>query len=820
MDDRRKKRGNNQSVNMDTNTNNGYNQNNNMNSGFYNNSNMNNGFNNQNNNMNNGFNNQNNNMNNGFNNQNNNMNNGFNNQNNNMNNGFNNQNNNMNNGFNNQNNNMNNGFNNQNNNMNNGYNQNNNMNNDITHLGYQEKQYKTGSLEENTVVAKTSKLSRIFLFGFYLIFIVIGIMAFFLIKSDKYQFYLKNDEVTIFSGSTYQVELIPKNMRYFDMLNYDYKIADESIATVDEFGNITAVGTGTTTLKISLSPGFTSKTMKIHSEKIEITNIELVIDRGENIERKGSIELLPDQNFTLKPIANGREDLNLTVKYSSSNTDVAVVDEYGNVTAKGSGTAIISGERDGVIGSITVVVKKKNAPTPTSPPVGPTPTPGSNPTGTPVEATPTPMVVQSISFSNSNITLYKGSTVTLDVNVVPNELSNAQLTWSSSNPSVATVANGVVTGKGDGTATITATTSNGKSATCNVTVSSQAIKIDKLTLSGSSVTIYVGNSAKFGVTISPSNATVRDVKWSSSDSNIATVNQSGIVTGKSAGTTTIVVSTADGSIKATATVKVISPTPTPVPTKTPASTPTPKVTQAPTTKPTTKPTNTAAPKVTKVSLGLRNPFYKNVGDAAFTISPIVEPSTASGYTIKWSSSNPSVASVDKNGVVTVSKDKSMAGKSTVITAEINGVKGTAELRLNQIKDPKPTTAPTNTATVDQPKGADVTAAEVTLKTTELAVSKGGTATFTVKVSKAAGKIKVTSSNKNILTVTPKSVSAEDEDIKDICVGEVCFFDKWTITYTVTGVSAGTAYVNVTIDDLANYDGKVVTGSGKVGVLVK
>ena len=123
---------------------------------------------------------------------------------------------------------------------------------------YVEKEHNDNYLEEHTVVTKASKVSRIVLVGFYALFIVIGVLVFFMLRADRYEFYLVKDEVKINSGSTYQVELTPKNVRYFDYLNYKYEVANPSIATVDEFGTLTVVGTGQTTLTISMKP-FTSK---------------------------------------------------------------------------------------------------------------------------------------------------------------------------------------------------------------------------------------------------------------------------------------------------------------------------------------------------------------------------------------------------------------------------------------------------------------------------------------------------------------------------------------------------------------------------------
>ena len=137
--------------------------------------------------------------------------------------------------------------------------------------------------------------------------------------------------------------------------------------------------------------------------------------------------------------------------WSSSNTSVATVDSNGKVTAKASGTA-------------TITVKTANGKTASC-----------NVTVQAVQAVPT-----SVSLNKTSLTLDVGKSYTLTKTVSP---SNAvtSYTWRSSNTSVATVdKNGKVTAKASGTATITVKTSNGKTATCKVTVNLPAPQITGL----------------------------------------------------------------------------------------------------------------------------------------------------------------------------------------------------------------------------------------------------------------------------------------------------------------------------------------------------
>ena len=223
--------------------------------------------------------------------------------------------------------------------------------------------HKDNYLENHTSLTKGSKASKLILYGFYGLILLVGVVVFFIMRSDRYAFYLVKDEVSINSGSSYQVELTPKYIRYFDYLNYKYEIEDEEIAKVDEFGTVTAIKSGTTTLKISLSPGFSSKKMRIISNASNIENISLLVYKNNKLQSGNTVVMEVDQTITLKAIADNDDKSFIDVLYSSNNESVITVDEFGNVTAKKAGEAVIKGMKDGITGEMTVTVKEKETPT-------------------------------------------------------------------------------------------------------------------------------------------------------------------------------------------------------------------------------------------------------------------------------------------------------------------------------------------------------------------------------------------------------------------------------------------------------------------------
>lgn len=149
-----------------------------------------------------------------------------------------------------------------------------------------------------------------------------------------------------------------------------------------------------------------------------------------------------------------------------------------------------------------------------------------------------------IKLDQDKVTLGVGETATLKATIEPEEATNKNVTWSSSDDTTVTVEDGVVTGKKVGTATITAETSNGLKATAEVIV--KEIAVTKVTLSETTATMTIGGELELTATIEPKNATNQRLTWSSSDTGVATVDSNGKVTAKAAGTATITATAASG----------------------------------------------------------------------------------------------------------------------------------------------------------------------------------------------------------------------------------------------------------------------------------
>ena len=152
--------------------------------------------------------------------------------------------------------------------------------------------------------------------------------------------------------------------------------------------------------------------------------------------------------------------------------------------------------------------------------------------------------VTSVAISGATggkLSVKKGASAQLTATVNPSNATDRTVAWKSSDASVATVANGKVTGVKAGTATVTAT-AGGKSASVAVTVTEDVVKVESVKITGATggkLSVAKGASKQLGATVGPDDATYKTVTWTSSNTAVATVDRTGKVTGVKAGTATI-----------------------------------------------------------------------------------------------------------------------------------------------------------------------------------------------------------------------------------------------------------------------------------------
>lgn len=218
------------------------------------------------------------------------------------------------------------------------------------------------------------------------------------------------------------------------------------------------------------------------------------------------------------------------VIWKTSNQGVATVTN-GIVTAKSVGEAVItatSEENQGISASCTITVSSDG-----------------------------PVRVSGVTLSETSLSLNVGESRTLTAGILPSNAADKSVTWKTSNPGVATVINGTVSAKSVGTATITVETNDGGfTRTCAVTVN--AVQISSMTIEPSAVNIETKSTKQLSVNVYPSAASKSGLVWQSSNTNVATVSTSGLVTGKSAGTADITVVAPNGVKSSACRVNVVS----------------------------------------------------------------------------------------------------------------------------------------------------------------------------------------------------------------------------------------------------------------------
>lgn len=162
--------------------------------------------------------------------------------------------------------------------------------------------------------------------------------------------------------------------------------------------------------------------------------------------------------------------------------------------------------------------------------------------------------VEEIKFNQYSISMSPWEQQTLKVEVLPNTARDKTLVWTSSNEEVAAVKDGVITAKAYGTATITAISSNGITASCTVKVEDPTIPVEEIKLNKDVVSLYLWQEETFEAAIYPNDATDKTLVWTSNDEKVATVKE-GKVTAVGYGAC-VITATAVNGVKATCIINV------------------------------------------------------------------------------------------------------------------------------------------------------------------------------------------------------------------------------------------------------------------------
>ncbi len=328
---------------------------------------------------------------------------------------------------------------------------------------------------------------------------------------------------------------------------------------------------------------------------ISLSQTSAVIEKGDYIQLRATVT--PDDDYAPQ------------VTWSSSNSSVATVDEWGIVTAVGAGNAVITAHAGNASATCSVKV---------------------------VEHTVT------LDQSSATIPLY--STLQLNATVTPPDGYEPTVEWSSSRPGIATVTqDGLVKGYMTGTVTITARAGQ-SSATCVVTVI--PIYATGIALNTYQEDMEVGEVTRIIAYVAPNDVTNSEVSWSVTGNDVISASWNGsgnecIVIAEKAGTATVTATTTDGTnLSATCIIRVSGNEPVYIP-------------------------------VESISLN-KSSLTMNVSSTRHLVATVL-PANATNRTVTWSSSNSNVVSVDEDGVVTANKTGTATITATTNGFNIDGI---------------------------------------------------------------------------------------------------------------------------------------------------
>ncbi len=295
---------------------------------------------------------------------------------------------------------------------------------------------------------------------------------------------------------------------------------DESIAKVSQTGDVTGAKAGTT--KVTARSSYNSSITSVCTVEVKPVPVEKVL-----LERN-SLSLYPDEIYNFKLTVTPENAIDTSVKWESSNPDVATVSPYGIVNSHSTGTAVIT-----VTSQYDTSIKFTCT----------------------VAVNPRP--VTSVTIKTKSETILVGASKKLAVDVKPFDATNKKVTWSSSNSSVATVSqDGTVNGIKEGTVIISAASESNSEIKGECTVKIEPIHVTSIAFSTSSYTIGIGTTKLLTIILFPANATNKGITWSSSNTSVATVSSDGLVTGKITGSAVITATSNDGNKTAQCTISV------------------------------------------------------------------------------------------------------------------------------------------------------------------------------------------------------------------------------------------------------------------------
>jgi len=377
----------------------------------------------------------------------------------------------------------------------------------------------------------------------YSILILIGIISVisfsFVAVTDTFSLYDKNIDLKI--NSSYKISIKGR----YPTRDYHYSIENPDIAEIDKNGTIKAKKIGETKVIIKSKHNLFSNEINLNISDFTITSLAFEQD---------TINMIKGKKITLDPIFNNDVQVKHDLIWSSSDETIATVNEYGVVTSIDDGTAVITAkEEDSKLEAkvnINVGVPKK---------INDTSNLIASIDEEPVEDTEEDSYeIEGIVLNANNLKMYVGDIKKVSATIMPLESNKAKLKYESSDTSIATISkDGIIVAKGKGTCNIFVSSEDDKVSTSLVVhVTGNKIPVKDITFKDKSISLDINENYILSPIITPTNASIQDVTYSSSNDEIVTVDENGKIHALKNGHATIVAVTKDGHLVSSVNVKV------------------------------------------------------------------------------------------------------------------------------------------------------------------------------------------------------------------------------------------------------------------------
>lgn len=471
--------------------------------------------------------------------------------------------------------------------------------------------------------------------------------------------YLNEDAIEIVEGSTYElIATVEPEDAEGELV---WTSSDESVATVED-GIVTGVSEGEAVITATFDTLSVSAKVMVEELVIDVTGIELSDNK---------IEVCLGQEYIVEAMITPKNATNKDVVWTSSNEDVVIVED-GVITTVGMGATQITATCGGYSATASVMVLSEDGKFP-----GPT---------------------DILLDVGSEIVMEVGDSITVNATIVPSYAVYKKIEWVASDELVITVdQNGVITAVGEGLADVFIYCDNIETSifiTVNPKEEAPSVDVTGITVDKEAVTLKEGETSTVVATVMPEDATNKDVIWTVEDKTVATVTN-GVITGVSAGTTTVTASCDEFSATVIVTV--------------------------------TENDEVVPPTVDVTGITLDKELVElEIGKTA-TVVATVTPEDATNKEVFWRSEEETVATVE-DGVITA-----IGEGTTTITASCGEFSATVVVTVTKAEEEKSPVV-------------DVTGITVDKETLELKVGETGTVVVTVMPEDATNKDVVWTSN--------------------------------------------------------------------------